>query len=44
LESIGSYGPIFAVASCAYLIALAVIHLILPRYQPVDSAPSESRS
>ncbi|GAB7555038.1 MFS transporter [Novosphingobium sp. 11B] len=33
LETIGSYEPIFLVASCAYLVALVVIHLILPRYQ-----------
>lgn len=33
LETVGSYGPIFALASCAYLAALGAIHLILPRYQ-----------
>ena len=38
LETVGSYGPIFAVASCAYLVALATIHFIIPRYQTVDSA------
>ena len=38
LERIGSYGPIFAVASCAYLVALLTIHLIIPRYQVVASA------
>lgn len=38
LETIGSYGPIFAVASCAYLVALLTIHLIIPRYQVVASA------
>jgi ACS family hexuronate transporter-like MFS transporter len=36
LETVGSYEPIFVVASCAYLVALAVIHLILPRYQIAD--------
>jgi ACS family hexuronate transporter-like MFS transporter len=35
LETVGSFGPIFAVAACAYLVALGVIHLLLPRYQPV---------
>ena len=35
LETVGSYGPIFAVASCAYLVALLTIHLIIPRYQVV---------
>lgn len=43
LERIGSYGPIFAVASCAYLVALAIIHLILPRYQQADPARLQDR-
>ena len=38
LENIGSYGPIFAVASCAYLVALCAIHLVIPRYQVVTTA------
>lgn len=38
LESLGSFQPIFLVAAGAYLVALLVIHLILPRYEPVDSA------
>ncbi|MCJ2184321.1 MFS transporter [Novosphingobium sp. 1949] len=33
LETVGSYEPIFLVASCAYFLALAVLHIILPRYQ-----------
>jgi len=32
LETLGSYQPIFVAASLAYLIALGVIHLLLPRY------------
>ena len=32
LQRLGSYGPIFIAASVAYLIALGVIHLLLPRY------------
>ncbi len=36
LETIGSYQPIFAVAAVAYLAALGVVHLVLPRYAPVD--------
>lgn len=36
LETIGSYQPIFAVAAFAYLAALGVVHLVLPRYAPVD--------
>lgn len=35
LQTVGSYGPIFAVASCAYLLALAVVHLLVPRYEVV---------
>ena len=36
LQTIGSYRPIFIVASGAYLLALLVIHLIVPCYAPVD--------
>ena len=42
LESVGSFQPIFIVAACAYLVALLVVHLIVPRYAPVTL--SESRS
>ena len=38
LERIGSYTPIFLVAACVYLIALAVIHLLTPRYAPAKLA------
>jgi ACS family hexuronate transporter-like MFS transporter len=34
LERIGTYTPIFVVASSAYLLALLVIHLLSPRYEP----------
>jgi ACS family hexuronate transporter-like MFS transporter len=36
LEKIGSYTPIFVVAASAYLIALAAIHLLTPKLEPVD--------
>lgn len=36
LQTIGSYRPIFIVASCAYLLALAAVHLILPTYAAAD--------
>jgi ACS family hexuronate transporter-like MFS transporter len=36
LQAIGSYGPIFVVAACAYFVALAVVQLIVPHYTPVD--------
>ena len=35
LETVGSFQTIFIVASCAYLLALLVLHLIVPRYAPV---------
>jgi ACS family hexuronate transporter-like MFS transporter len=34
LETTGSYVPIFAIAASAYLIALAVIHLLAPKLEP----------
>ena len=34
LATIGSYTPIFVFASLAYLLALLVVHLIVPRYTP----------
>jgi ACS family hexuronate transporter-like MFS transporter len=34
LESIGSYTPIFVVAGSVYLLALAILHLLSPRYAP----------
>jgi ACS family hexuronate transporter-like MFS transporter len=37
LQSVGSYGPIFAFCGIAYLLALAVYHLINPRYLPVSA-------
>ena len=32
----GNYVPIFVIAACAYLSALLIIHLLVPRMQPVD--------
>jgi len=34
LQTVGSYKPIFVVAACAYLVALLVVHLLVPRYAP----------
>ena len=34
LESIGTYTPIFVVASTAYLAALLVVHLLARDYSP----------
>ena len=36
LEEIGSYTPIFVVAGCVYLLALLVIHILMPRFTPVE--------
>ncbi len=36
LGTLGSYTPIFIFASVAYLLALLVVHLIVPRYAPVQ--------
>jgi ACS family hexuronate transporter-like MFS transporter len=36
LEGAGSYMPIFLAIGSVYLIALGVIHLILPRLDPAD--------
>ena len=36
LQYTGSYLPIFIIAGSAYLIALAVIHLLAPRLEPAD--------
>ncbi|GAA4780721.1 MFS transporter [Stakelama sediminis] len=35
LETVGSFQPIFIAAACAYLLALLVVHIIVPRYAPV---------
>jgi ACS family hexuronate transporter-like MFS transporter len=42
LQVIGSYTPIFVFASVAYLFALLVVHLIVPRYAPATNISSES--
>lgn len=34
LEATGSYVPVFLIASFAYLTALAIIHLLVPRLEP----------
>ena len=36
LQTLGSYTPIFIFASIAYLLALLVVHVIVPRYDPVQ--------
>ena len=36
LQTMGSYQPVFLVAACTYLLALGVVHLLVPRYTPVS--------
>ncbi|MDB5693132.1 MAG: putative permease [Alphaproteobacteria bacterium] len=43
LERLGTYTPIFIVSGCAYLVALAVVHLINPSYARVTKfSPAEA--
>jgi len=42
LQTVGSYTPIFVFASLAYLLALLVVHLVVPRYTPVTAFTSEN--
>ena len=36
LQATGSYVPIFLIAASAYLIALGVIQLLVPRLEPAE--------
>jgi MFS transporter, ACS family, aldohexuronate transporter len=40
LQATGSYLPVFIIAASAYLIALAIVHVLVPNLEP---APLESR-
>jgi len=40
LEATGSYVPVFLMAGFAYLFALLVVHLLVPRMQPAQLEPS----
>jgi ACS family hexuronate transporter-like MFS transporter len=44
LELTGSYVPIVIYAGLGYLIALAVIHLLVPRMEPAPVAPKETQA
>ena len=35
LEFTGSYLPVFIIAGSTYLIALAIVHLLVPKLEPV---------
>jgi ACS family hexuronate transporter-like MFS transporter len=36
LQFTGSYVPLFVMASSAYLLALLVIHILIPKLDPAD--------
>ncbi len=38
LQSTGSYVPVFLMAGCAYLLALGVVHWLVPHLEPVAAA------
>jgi ACS family hexuronate transporter-like MFS transporter len=42
LQSSGSYTRVFLIAGAAYLVALLVVHLLVPRLQParLEAAPA----
>ena len=42
LQKTGSYVPIFVMAASAYLVALLIIQLLVPRLQPADLGGSEA--
>lgn len=37
-----NYVPLFAIASCAYLVNLLIIHLLVPRLEPMDIAVKDA--
>jgi ACS family hexuronate transporter-like MFS transporter len=39
LQATGSYVPVFLMASFAYLIALAIVHMLVPRLEPARLQP-----
>src|ERR1041384_4659760 len=41
LQFSGSYVPIFIIAGCTYLIALLIIHLLVPKLEPAPLFDSE---
>ena len=40
LETTGSYVPVFLIAGSAYLLALAIVHILSPKLEPVRSVPA----
>jgi ACS family hexuronate transporter-like MFS transporter len=44
LEKTGSYLPVFLIAGSAYLAALLIIHLLVPKLEPVVLRPPSPHS
>jgi ACS family hexuronate transporter-like MFS transporter len=44
LEVSGSYWSLFAIASSAYLLALAILHVLAPALTPVQFPPEQRNS
>ena len=49
-QTMGNYWPLFLIASSAYLVALAIIHALIPHMTPVEfeavakSVPTQSNN
>jgi ACS family hexuronate transporter-like MFS transporter len=43
LQANGSYMPMFLMAGTAYLLALLVVHVLVPRMRPAQLATGEAR-
>lgn len=44
LQTTGSYLPVFLIAGSTYLLALAIVHLLMPKLEPVVLKPRSSPS
>jgi ACS family hexuronate transporter-like MFS transporter len=40
LQATGSYVPVFLIAASAYLVALAIVHVLAPRLEPAALEPA----
>jgi ACS family hexuronate transporter-like MFS transporter len=43
LQATGSYVPVFLIAGSAYLVALGIVHLLMPRLEPAQLGMEETR-
>ena len=41
LQRTGNYTPLLLTAGCAYVVTLAVVHGLIPRMRPIDTAATE---